>query len=131
MRKTKEEQSIFSSIDVERIFLKVIKENNWKREDFAAEETKEEQSLDSSINVVHKENVKPEKNHLMNQVQVLQNRVNNLSTQKRKTSFVCFKVKHQNIFGLALIDTGNLVHSAIVSGAFLESIGTRSNTCGG
>ena len=35
---------------------------------------------------------------------------------------MCFKVKQQNIFGLALIETGNLVHSAMVSGAFCESI---------
>ena len=49
-----------------------MKENNWKPEDFAAEETKEEQSISSSINVVHSENVKPGKNHLMNQVQALQ-----------------------------------------------------------
>ena len=51
--------------------------------------------------------------------------MNNLSIQKRKTSFAHFKVKQQNIFGLALIDTGNLVHSAIVSEAFLESIGGK------
>ena len=31
-------------------------------------------------------------------------------------------MKEQNIFGLELIDTGNLLHSAIVSGAFWESI---------
>ena len=59
--------------------------------------------------------VKTGKIHLMNQVQALQNRVNNLSIQKKKTSFACFKVKQQNIFGLALIDTENLVHSGIVS----------------
>ena len=70
-----------------------MKENNWKPEDFAAEETKEEQSISSSINVVHSENVKPGKNHLMNQVQALQNRVKNLSIEKRKMSFPCFKVK--------------------------------------
>ena len=41
----------------------------------------------------------------MNQVQALQ-----------------YRVKHWNIFRLALIDTGNLVHSAIVPGDFWESI---------
>ena len=48
-----------------------------------------------------------------------------MSIEKRKTSFSCFKVKQQNIFGLALIDTRNLVHSAIVLGAFWESIGGK------
>ena len=81
---TKKEQSVFSSIDVERIFWKVMKENNWKPEDFAAEETNEEGSISSSIDVVHSES---RKNHLMNQVQVLQIRMNNLIIQKRKTSF--------------------------------------------
>ena len=42
--------------------------------------------------------------------------------KKRKTSFACFKVKQRIIFGLAFIDTGNLVHSAIVSGDFWETI---------
>ena len=31
----------------------------------------------------------------------------------------------RNIFGLVLIDTGNLVHSAIVSGEFWEAIGGK------
>ena len=69
--------------------------------------------------------VKTGKIHLMNQVQALQNRVNNLSIQKKKTSFACFKVKQQNIFGLALIDTENLVHSGIVSWASWKSIGSK------
>ena len=84
----------------------------------AAEKTKEEQSLFSSIDVVHSEKVKPGKNHLINQVQVLQNRVNNLSIQKRKKSHPSTG-NQRNIFGLELIDIGNLVHSAIVSGARL------------
>ena len=29
------------------------------------------------------------------------------------------------MFGLALIDTGNLIHSAIVSGEFWEAIGGK------
>ena len=61
----------------------------------------------------------------MNQVKEFQYRVNNLSIQKKETSFVCFKVKQKNMCGLALIDTGNVVHTAIVSGDFWESIGTR------
>ena len=69
--------------------------------------------------------MKPGKNNLMNQVKALQYRVNNLNIQKRKTSFAGFKVKQQNIFGLALIDTGNPVHSGIESGAFWESIGGK------
>ena len=79
----------------------MTKENNLKPEDFAAEETKGELG----------------KNYLMNQAQALQHRVKNLSIEKKKTSFSGFKVKQQNIFGLALIDTGNLVHSAIVLGS--------------
>ena len=35
-------------------------------------------------------------------------------------SFAQFKVKQRNLFGLALIKTGNLVHSMIVSGKFWE-----------
>ena len=37
------------------------------------------------------------------------------------------KVKQRNLFGLALIDMGNLVHSAIVSGEFWEAIGGKSS----
>ena len=57
------------------------------------------------------------KNYLLHNVCYLQHRVNNLNIEKRKTSFVCFYVKQQNIFGLVLIATGNLVHSAIVWGS--------------
>ena len=39
-----------------------------------------------------------------------------MSIKKRKTLFALFKVKQRNVFKLVLIDTGNLVHSAIVSG---------------
>ena len=70
-----------------------MKGNNLKPEDFAAEETKEERSVSSSINVIHSENVKPGKNHLLHDVRSLQHRVTNLSNKKRKTSFACFKVK--------------------------------------
>ena len=37
-------------------------------------------------------------------------------------------MKQRNLFGLALIDTGNLVHSAIVSGEFWEAIGGKINS---
>ena len=40
-------------------------------------------------------------------------------------SYARFKVKQRNLFGLALIDKGNLVHSAIVSGEFWEAIGKK------
>ena len=102
-----------------------MQKNNWKPEDFAAKETKEEQSVSSSINGLHSENVKPGENHLLSNVHSLQHRVNNLSIEKRKTSFAGFKVKQRNLFGLALIDAGNLVHSAIVSGEFWEAIGGK------
>ena len=36
-------------------------------------------------------------------------------------------MKQRNIFVLALIDTGNLVHSSILSGEFWEAIGGRIN----
>ena len=65
------------------------------------------------------------KNHPLHNVHYLQNRVNNLNVRKRKTSFPKFKEKQQNIFQLALIDTGNLVHSAIVSGEFWDAIGDK------
>ena len=44
-----------------------MKVNNWKPEEFGAGETKEERSVSSSIDVVHSENVKLGKKHLMNQ----------------------------------------------------------------
>ena len=56
------------------------------------------------------ENVKPGENHLLHNVRSLQHWVNNLSIKKRKTSIACFKVKQRKIFGIALIDTGNLAH---------------------
>ena len=39
--------------------------------------------------------------------------------------FAFFKVKQRNIYSPALVDTGNLVHSAIVSWDFWESIKCR------
>ena len=50
-RTRKEQRSWVFKEDVERIFWEVMKENNWKPEDFASEETKEERSVSSSINV--------------------------------------------------------------------------------
>ena len=47
--------------------------------------------------------------------------MNNLNIPQKKTSFPRFKGKQRNLFRLALIDTGNLVHSAIVSGKFWEA----------
>ena len=111
----KEQRSQAFEETVKRIFW----ENNWKLEDFAAEETIDERSVSSSIDVIHSDNVKPGENNLMNQIQMLQYRGNNLSI------LLVFKVKQRNIYGLALIDTGKLVHSAIVSGDFSESIGAR------
>ena len=69
----------------------------------------------------------------MNKIKLLQNvpslqlRVNNLNVDQNKTSYARFKVKQRNIFGLALIDTGNLVHTSVVSGKFWEAIGGRIN----
>ena len=97
-----------------------MKENNWK-----PEETKEVQSVSSNINGVHSENVKPGENHLFSNVCSLQHRVNNLSIEKKKTSFARLKVKQRNLFGSGLINTGILVHSMIVSGEFWEAIGGK------
>ena len=62
------------------------------------------------------------KNHLLQNVLSLQLKVNNLNVDQKK-----FKVKQKNIFGLVLIDTGNLVHPSIVSGKFWEAIEGRIN----
>ena len=125
-KRTRKEQGSWGVEDeFKRIFWKVMKKNNWKPEDFAAEETKEEQSVSSSIDGVHNENVRPGENHLLSNVRTLQHRVNNLSIEKRKTSFSRFKAKQRNLFGLALINTGNLVHSDIVSGEIWEAIGGK------
>ena len=71
------------------------------------------------------ENLKPRESRLLHNLCSLQHKVNNLSIEKRKTSFAQFKVKQQNIFGLVLIDTRNLVNSAVVLGVFWESIGGK------
>ena len=60
-RTRKEQRSQIFEVTVKRIFWEGLEENNWKLDDFAAEEKKDEQSVSSSIDVVHKENVKPRK----------------------------------------------------------------------
>ena len=81
--------------------------------------------MSSSIDVVYSENVKPRENHMLHNLPFLQNTVNNLNDKKRKTSFLRIKMKQQNIFGLALIDTGKLVYSTIVSREFWEVKGGK------
>ena len=71
--------------------------------------------------------MKPREDPLLSQVCSLHHRVNNLKVDQKKTLYARFKVKQRNIFGLALIDTGNLVHTSIVSGEFWEAIGGRIN----
>ena len=71
--------------------------------------------------------MKPREDPLLSNVRSLQHRVNNLNIDQKKTSYARFKVKQRNIFGLALNDTGNLVHPFIVSGEFWEAIGGRIN----
>ena len=93
MRKRKEQRYQVSEETVKRICWKVMEENNWKLENFAVED---EQSISSSIEVVHSENLKPRKDYLIHQIQMLQCRVNKLLTKKRKTSFARFKLKQQD-----------------------------------
>ena len=53
-------------------------------------------------------------------------RVNNLGKEKpRNLAYAKFKMKQRNIFELALIDSGNLVHPSIVSADFWEAIGGK------
>ena len=108
-RTRKEQRSQRFEDEVKSILWKVMQKNNWKPKDFAAKETKEEQSVSSSIDGVYSENVEPGENHLLSNVSSLQHRVNNLSVEKRKTSYAQFKVKQRNLSGLLLIGTGNLV----------------------
>ena len=67
------------------------------------------------------------KNNLLQNVLSLQIRVNQLNIDQKKALYARFKVKQRNIFGLALIDTGKLVHPSIVSGEFWGAIGGRIN----
>ena len=77
--------------------------------------------------VMKERNMKPREDLKLRNVSSLQQRVNNLKLDQKKTCYARFKVKQRNIFGLALIDTGNLVQTSIVSGEFLEAIGGRIN----
>ena len=70
-------------------------------------------------------NDKVNKNHLLQNVCSLQLRVNNLNITRKKTLYARFKMKQRNLFGLVLIDTGNLEHSAIVLEEFWEVIGEK------
>ena len=54
--------------------------------------------------------------------------MNNLNITRKKTSYAKLKVKQRNLFGQALIDTGNLVHSARVSREFWKAIGGKINS---
>ena len=101
-----------------------MNENNWKPEDFTAKETKEEISASSSIDSVHSENVKPGENHMISNVRSLQHRVN-IGVLRKEDVLCAIKVKQRNLFKSAKINTGNLVHSPIVSGEFWERIGGK------
>ena len=92
---------------------------------FSVKETITRRIVSKSDSDKCKINVKFIKNHLLHNVCSLQLRVNNLNIQRKKMSFVRFKVNRRILFGLGLINTGNLVHSAIVSGEFWEAIGGK------
>ena len=81
---------------------------------FSVKETITKQIVSKTDSDKCKINVKLNKNHFLQYVRSLQLRVNNVNIQRKKTSFARFKMKQRNLFGLELIDTGNLVHSAIV-----------------
>ena len=92
---------------------------------FSVEEAITERIVSNSNSDKCKVNDKVNKNHLLQNVGSLQLRVNNLNITRKKTSYARFKVKQRNLFGLESIDTGNLVHSAIVLGEFWEAIGGK------
>ena len=98
---------------------------NKKSEDFQLRKRLPDESFPIMTNDKCKINFKLNKKHLLQNVRSLLLRVNNLNIMRKKTSFVRFQVKQGNLFGLALIDTGNLVHSAIVSGEFWVAIGGK------
>ena len=64
---------------------------------------------------------------LLQNVLSLQLRVNKFRENQDKPAYSRFKIKQKNIFGLALIDSGNLVHSSIVSAEFWDAIGGKLN----
>ena len=53
------------------------------------------------------------------------NKVNLVERDNRKTSYVKFKLFKQDIYGLALVDTGNLVKGTLVSSEFWKIIGGK------
>ena len=50
------------------------------------------------------------------------NNVNLVKKDNSKTSYVKFKLFKRNIYGLALVDTGNLVKGTLVSSKFWKTI---------
>ena len=70
--------------------------------------------------VMKERNVKPREDPLLRNVRSLQQRVNNLKVDHKKTSYARFKVKQRNIFGLALIYMG---YSAYIYILLQESFG--------
>jgi len=53
------------------------------------------------------------------------NNVNLVERDDHKTSYVKFKLFKRDIYGLALVDTGNLVKGTLVSGEFWKTIGGK------
>ena len=53
------------------------------------------------------------------------NNVNLMERDDRKTSYVKFKSFKRDIYGLALVDTGNLVKGTLVSSEFWKMIGGK------
>jgi len=53
------------------------------------------------------------------------NNVNLVKKDNSKTSYVKFKLFKRNIYGLALVDTGNLVKGTLVSSEFWKMIGEK------
>ena len=53
------------------------------------------------------------------------NNVNLIERDNRKTLYVKFKLFKLDIYGLALVDTGNLVKGTLVSSEFWKTIGGK------
>jgi len=53
------------------------------------------------------------------------NNVNLVERDDRKTSYVKFKLFKRDIYGLALVDTDNLVKGTLVSSEFWKTIGGK------
>ena len=53
------------------------------------------------------------------------NSINRREKDDRKTSYVKYKLCKRDIYGLALVDTGNLVRGTLVSSEFWDSIGGK------